>query len=75
VATTNRLLFDRDLVITGGKTGYTTEAGYCVVIKAKVPNTEREVIVVVLGSSTENGRFDEAKKILEWSYAHYAWPE
>jgi D-alanyl-D-alanine carboxypeptidase len=75
VATTNRLLFDRDLVITGGKTGYTDEAGYCLVVKSRVPNSNREVIAVVLGSSTENARFDEVKKLLQWTFAHHAWPE
>lgn len=41
-------LFDSDLKIIAAKTGYTTEAGRCQVIKASGP--KRNVIVVVLGS-------------------------
>jgi len=73
VATTDRLLFDRDVVVTGGKTGYTEEAGYCFVVQARVPDSEREIIAVILGAPTEQGRFDEAKKLLLWSFAHYSW--
>lgn len=74
VFTTNKLLYDSELQLIGGKTGYTEEAGYCLVVQARVPNTDREVIVVVLGAPTEQGRFDEAKKVLLWTFSHYAWP-
>lgn len=73
VVTTDKLLYDRDLTILGGKTGYTEEAGYCFVVKARVPGSDREVIAVILGAPTEQGRFDEAKKLLEWTFAHYSW--
>lgn len=42
-------LFDSNLKIIAAKTGYTTEAGRCQIIKAS--GTKRNVIVVVLGSS------------------------
>lgn len=71
VVTTDKLLYDRDLTIVGGKTGYTDEAGYCFVVKARVPGSDREVIAVILGAASEQGRFDEAKKLLLWTFAHY----
>ncbi len=73
VATTNKLLYDSSLQITGGKTGYTTEAGYCLVVQARVPDTERDVIAVVLGTNAESARFEQAKKALLWTFEHYAW--
>ncbi len=73
VATTNKLLFDAEITIVGGKTGYTTEAGYCVVIQARDPQSGRDIIAVVLGSATEQGRFDDAKKLALWAFEHYTW--
>lgn len=74
VTTTNKLLFDKDLKITGGKTGYTLEAGYNVVEQAMEPNSGREIIVVVLGASSDEERFTEAKKLILWTFEHYAYP-
>lgn len=73
VATTNRLLFDPDVSIIGGKTGYTTEAGYCVVVQVRDPQSGRDIIAVVLGAPTELGRFDDAKKLALWAFEHYTW--
>ncbi|MBI2411442.1 MAG: D-alanyl-D-alanine carboxypeptidase [Candidatus Kerfeldbacteria bacterium] len=73
VYTTDKLLYDTDLNIVGGKTGYTDEAGYCVVVEVREPHSERDVIVVVLGAPTEEGRFTTAKQIIEWTFLHYAW--
>jgi D-alanyl-D-alanine endopeptidase (penicillin-binding protein 7) len=47
IKNTNKLL-DRDVYVTGGKTGYTTEAGYNLVTRAK--NKKHELTVLVLGS-------------------------
>lgn len=73
VRTTNLLLYDDSLEIIAGKTGYTDEAGYCVVVKARVPGSEREVISVVLGSPTDEGRFSSTKTLLDWTFSHYSW--
>ena len=73
VFTTNRLLYDDDLEVTAGKTGYIPEAGYCVVVQVRDPQSGREIIVVVLGVDTDQGRFDEAKKLSLWTFEHYAW--
>lgn len=59
VKTTNKLATS-DLYVTGAKTGYTDEAGYCFILKAKDRVTGSEVLVVVLGASTSFSRFDES---------------
>ncbi len=48
IRNTNRLL-NSDLYITGGKTGFLNEAGYCLMTKAK-NKQNKEVIAVVLGT-------------------------
>jgi D-alanyl-D-alanine carboxypeptidase (penicillin-binding protein 5/6) len=53
----------------GVKTGWTTPAGYCLVATAE--RGEVELVSVVLGSSSEMRRFEEAQSLLEWGFAHY----
>jgi D-alanyl-D-alanine carboxypeptidase (penicillin-binding protein 5/6) len=48
----------------GVKTGWTEEAGECLV--SYVVRDGREVIIAVLGS---NDRFGETKSLIEWFYA------
>jgi len=51
VKNTNKRLLDRDLYITGSKTGYTHEAGYNLVTKAKTEkDSGRELIALVMGA-------------------------
>lgn len=58
--------------ILGGKTGYLPEAGYCL---GTVFDHEEggEVIVVVLGSETKEGRFQDVKSLAVWAYKTFAW--
>jgi len=54
--------------LKGGKTGWTEEAGECL-----VTYTEREgqgIITVVLGSQD---RFGETKKLIDWVFSNYRW--
>jgi D-alanyl-D-alanine carboxypeptidase (penicillin-binding protein 5/6) len=53
----------------GIKTGWTDEAGYCVVFAAK--RGEIEFVGCVLGAGTEGGRAAQAKRLLDWGFAHY----
>lgn len=62
---TNKLIHS-DLYITGGKTGYTEEAGYCLMTKAKNSNGD-EVIAVVLGENDSESRFAETEALLRWA--------
>lgn len=73
VETTDELLADDSLEVLAGKTGYLIEAGYCLVVKAREPETGRTVIAVVLNTKTSDARFEQMKKLLQWTFEHYAW--
>ncbi len=80
--TTNRILYDETYLIqvngqprsaryegaTGIKTGYTPEAGNCLIASAKQGDTE--LIAVVLKSSDE-GRFADCINMLDFGFANY----
>jgi D-alanyl-D-alanine carboxypeptidase (penicillin-binding protein 5/6) len=53
----------------GVKTGWTDEAGYCLV--ASAARGEVRLFAVMLGTATEQSRFTEASKLLDWGFAHY----
>jgi D-alanyl-D-alanine carboxypeptidase (penicillin-binding protein 5/6) len=59
----NKLLW-RDSTVDGLKTGYTAEAGYCLVASAKKDG--QRLISVVLGASSTEGRAQESQKILTY---------
>ncbi len=62
---TNALVHSSKLYLTGGKTGYLFEAGYCLMTRAK--NKEgREVIAIVLGAPDMETRNHEVESLLEW---------
>ena len=52
----------------GTKTGFTNPAGYCFVGTAKRGGVE--LIGVVLGASSNSGRFSQMRKLLDWGFAH-----
>lgn len=54
----------------GIKTGWTSDAGFC--LAASAMRSHLELIAVVLGARTEKARFNEAEALLEWGFAHYA---
>lgn len=51
---------------TGLKTGFTSKAGNCLSATAK--KDETELILITLGSETDAGRWEDAKKILEYGF-------
>jgi D-alanyl-D-alanine carboxypeptidase (penicillin-binding protein 5/6) len=53
----------------GIKTGWTDDAGYCVVVAAK--RGDIELIGTIMGASNEADRARQAKKLLDWGFAHY----
>lgn len=75
VPATNQLLgglLDEDgREIVGGKTGYTEEAGYTLVMRVR--RGPADVIGVVLGSRTSEDRFQDLKSLLEWGFRTYQW--
>lgn len=79
---TNRLLYDTKTKVSangvlrpakyegviGIKTGYTTEAGGCLVAGAERNGTE---LISVVMKSTDKGRFGDSIALLDWGFANY----
>ena len=57
----------------GGKTGFTYEAGHCLVSAAT--SNEHTLIAVVLHTDydTNEASAEESKKLLEWGFDNYTW--
>lgn len=64
----NRLLW-LDKSVDGVKTGFTDNAGYCLISSANRDN--RRVLSVLLGAKSANGRINESSKLLNWGYVAY----
>ena len=67
-ANRNRLLWS-DPTVDGMKTGYTENAGYCLITSAK--RGERRLISVVLGAASESARATESQKLLNYGFQYY----
>jgi D-alanyl-D-alanine carboxypeptidase (penicillin-binding protein 5/6) len=67
-ANRNRLLWS-DPTVDGMKTGYTENAGYCLITSAK--RGERRLLTVVLGTSSEAARAAESQKLLNYGFQFY----
>ncbi|MBI2295351.1 MAG: D-alanyl-D-alanine carboxypeptidase [Betaproteobacteria bacterium] len=67
-ANRNRLLWT-DPTVDGMKTGYTENAGYCLITSAR--RGERRLISVVLGAASEAGRAAESQKLLNFGFRSY----
>ncbi len=66
---TNHLLRGSDantMEVMGGKTGFISKAGYCLATLLRLPQTNHQVAVVVLGASSNNGRFWETRHLFNW---------
>ncbi|MBI4204193.1 MAG: D-alanyl-D-alanine carboxypeptidase [Betaproteobacteria bacterium] len=64
----NRLLWT-DPTVDGMKTGYTENAGYCLITSAR--RDERRLISVVLGAASETARAIESQKLLNYGFQFY----
>lgn len=53
----------------GVKTGWTDDAGYNVVVAAKRNGVE--LMATIMGAASEQGRFGQATRLLDWGFAHY----
>ena len=65
----NSLLWDRSLNVDGIKTGHTNEAGYSLVTSAVEDGTR--LISVVMGTSSEQARKVESKKLLNYGFRYF----
>ena len=63
---TNRLLRSKWRV-TAGKTGFISEAGYCLATNVETQSGS-EITAVLLGAPSNALRFAEARRLLDWSY-------
>lgn len=63
---TNRLLRSKWRV-TAGKTGFISEAGYCLATNVET-TSGTEITAVLLGAPSNALRFAEARRLLDWSY-------
>ncbi|HBO15158.1 MAG TPA: serine-type D-Ala-D-Ala carboxypeptidase [Porticoccaceae bacterium] len=64
----NRLLW-RDSSVDGLKTGYTQEAGYCLVTTAK--RRDMRLISVLMGAPSDETRARESQKLLSYGFRHF----
>lgn len=67
------LLNAGDYRITGGKTGYIPEAGYCFI--TTITHDGDDVFVAVLGASSKEDRFADAKALAIWAFSTFTWPQ
>ncbi len=66
------VLLGRDPRVDGLKTGYTENAGYCIVATAR--RESRHVLAVVTGAASESTRAAEAQKLINYALQHYETP-
>ncbi len=66
------LLFT-DPTVDGMKTGYTQQAGYCMITTAlrQTPTGPRRVLTVVMGTPSEHARVAESAELLNWAYQNF----
>ena len=65
VRNTNRLVREGP-VVAGGKTGYISEAGYCLAAIVELPG-DVSLAVVVLGARSNPDRFAEVRRLAAWA--------
>ncbi|MDT8878479.1 D-alanyl-D-alanine carboxypeptidase family protein [Halomonas saccharevitans] len=67
-ANRNRLLW-RDASVDGLKTGWTEEAGYCLVASAE--RDDMRLISVVMGTASSDARAQESQKLLSYGFRYF----
>jgi serine-type D-Ala-D-Ala endopeptidase (penicillin-binding protein 7) len=76
IPSTNQLLTSSlnagDYRITGGKTGYIPQAGYC--LATAIEHEGAEIYIVVLGASEMEDRFADAESLAGWTFKTFQWP-
>jgi len=50
--------------VNGGKTGHTSQAGYCMIISAQIAN--HDYVMALLGGTEKSARLDDFVKIAKW---------
>jgi len=70
VKSTNHLVRSGEYDVLGGKTGFISRSGYCVATLLRLPQSGKQVAVVVLGASSNQGRFWETRHLFNWMSTH-----
>ncbi|XYB77204.1 D-alanyl-D-alanine carboxypeptidase family protein [Vibrio parahaemolyticus] len=65
----NKLLWDNSIDVDGGKTGYTSNAGYSLVSSAK--EGRMRLISVVMGTPSKQARISQSKNLLSYGFRFY----
>jgi len=65
IHSTNRLVME-GMDVVGGKTGFIGKAGYCLATLLRLPQSNNQVAVVVLGAHSNPGRFWETRHLFNW---------
>ncbi len=73
VESTNSLL-GTYLNIIAGKTGFSDEAGGCLLTITK-GDRGQEILTIILGSEDRYIRFQEGKSLIQWVLDNYIWPD
>src|SRR5688500_9396432 len=66
IRNTNHLVRGGEVDVLGGKTGFISKAGYCLATLLRLPQSNHQVAVVVLGAGSNNGRFWETRHLFNW---------
>ncbi len=66
VNSTNRFVRSGELDVLGGKTGFISSSGYCLATLVRLPQSGRQVAVVVLGARSNAARFAETRHLFNW---------
>jgi len=69
---TNRLIGGM-IDISAGKTGFVTESGYNLVAESE--RDSHTLFAVVLGSASNEDRFQDYKMATHWTWEHFTWPK
>ena len=66
IHSTNQLVMKGDVDVQAGKTGFISRAGYCLATLLRLPQGGPQVAVVILGATSNAGRFWETRHLLNW---------
>lgn len=66
VSSTNQIVKAGDIEVLGGKTGFINRSGYCLATLLRLPQSGKQVAVVVLGAQSNAGRFWETRHLFNW---------
>jgi D-alanyl-D-alanine endopeptidase (penicillin-binding protein 7) len=66
IRSTNQLVRMGGMDVRGGKTGFISQAGYCLATLLNLPDLNQPFAVVVLGARSNAGRFLETRNLYQW---------